>query len=136
MKKREEPSAAVNALSRRVIGAALEVHRRLGPGLPESVYENALCLELEAQAIPYRRQVPVEARYRGVVVGEGRVDLLVADALVVELKAVEAIKDVHLAQVLTYLKMTNLPLGLLINFGVARLKNGGIRRVVLTHPPS
>jgi len=123
---------SANHWAHQVIGAAIEVHRQLGPGLPEKIYESALCLELENRSIPYRRQALVEVRYKGVPVGQGTIDILVAEQLVVELKAVDTFAEAHRAQVLTYLKITGLPLGLLINFGVSRLKNGGIRRIILT----
>ncbi len=116
-------------LTGRVIGAAISVHRELGPGFLESVYESALCVELECLAIPYTRQVVVELGYRGRPVGEGRIDLLVDGFLVVELKAVETILPIHEAQVLSYLKATGHPVGLLINFNVVALRRG-VRRVV------
>jgi len=121
--------AHANEMSRRVIGAAIEVHRVLGPGFLESVYESALAIELEHQGIPFLRQVPIELGYRGKPVGEGRVDLLVDHCLVVELKAVEKLIPLHQQQLLSYLKVTNHRLGLLINFNVEVLRQG-IRRVV------
>lgn len=132
MKQRREPSAKLDALAHEVIGSAIEVHRALGPGLLEKVYENALCVELAHRQLPFRRQVPVQIVYRGVVVGEGRVDILVDESLVVELKVAEQIVDAHLAQTLTYLRAGRYHLGLILNFGVPRLKDGGIRRVVLS----
>ena len=130
--KTKEMLESANYWAHEVIGAAIEVHRQLGPGLPEKVYESALCLELTSRSVPYRRQAVVEVRYKNVAVGQGVVDLLVAERLVVELKAVEQLAETHRAQVLTYLKITGLPLGLLINFGAARLKDGGIRRIIFT----
>ena len=126
-----EPSAELDRLAHRVIGAAIEVHRNIGPGFLESVYEEALCVELGLCEIPFSRQVPIGVDYKGRTVGEARLDLLVADNLVVELKAVEIIAPIHLAQVLSYLRATRLCLGLLINFNVSTLKNG-VRRVVQT----
>ena len=114
-----------------MIGAAIEVHRVLGPGFLESVYEEALAIELTLRGIPFARQVVASVGYKGRSVGEQRIDLLVADTLVVELKAVESLVPIHLAQVLSYLKATNLRLGLLITFNVGVLQRG-IRRVVLT----
>ncbi len=127
----EEPSAALNELSGNVIAAALEVHRTLGPGFPESVYEQALAVELGLRRLSFQRQPPIRVEYKGVVVGAGRLDLLVEDRLVVELKAVEAISPVHFARVVSYLRATRCRLGLLINFNVTQLRRG-IRRVVLT----
>ncbi|MEO9254337.1 MAG: GxxExxY protein, partial [Tepidiformaceae bacterium] len=101
-----EPSAAVNELSRQTIGAALEVHRCLGPGFLESVYESALCIEMQARGIRFVRQAPISVSYKGRPVGESRLDLLVDDLLIVELKAVEALLPIHQAQLLSYLKAT------------------------------
>ncbi|MEX0784662.1 MAG: GxxExxY protein [Dehalococcoidia bacterium] len=119
-----------NAACRRVIGAAIEVHRTLGAGFIESVYERALCIELRRLGIFFVSQPLIEVSYKGEAVGEGRLDLIVQRCLVVELKAIEAIKDVHLAQVRSYLRATGLQLGLIINFNVVRLRDSGIRRVV------
>jgi GxxExxY protein len=127
-----ELSMELNRLSHSAIGAALEVHRVLGPGFLESVYEEALCLELELRGIPFARQAPLPVWYKGRVVGEGRMDLLVSDCLVVELKAVETLAAIHSVQLLTYLRATGHKLGLLINFNVSILKHG-IKRVVLSH---
>lgn len=128
---RAEPSQEVDDLARKVIGAALEVHRALGPGYTENVYEEALCIEIENQSIPFERQVKIAVEYKGRKVGEGRLDLLVARILPVELKAVESLAAIHQAQLISYLKITHLQLGLLINFNVPFLKNG-IQRVILT----
>ena len=86
-----EPDGELDGWARQVVGAALEVHRTLGPGFLESIYEQALCIELLTRAVPFRRQVPIAVRYKGNVVGQGQLDLLVGDRLVVELKAVEAL---------------------------------------------
>jgi GxxExxY protein len=110
----------------RVIGAAIEVHRALGPGFLEAVYEEALALELENRKIPYERQRIVRVRYRGATVGVHRIDLITDGKIVVELKAVKAIEDIHLAVTLSYLKATSLPVGLIINFAEATLR---VRRV-------
>jgi GxxExxY protein len=126
-----EPSKEVDDLARLVIGAAIEVHRTLGPGYLESLYEEALVHELRLQDIPYERQVTIFVEYKGLKIGEGRLDLLVDNKLPVELKAVEALAPIHQAQLLSYLKMTGLHLGLLINFNVPLLKQG-IKRVILT----
>lgn len=127
----KEPSEAVDRLATSVIGAAIEVHRHLGPGYLESVYEEALGIELTLREISFDRQKPVAVLYKGHSVGEGRLDLLVENLLIVELKAVEALAEIHKAQVISYLKATDLQLGLLINFNVPVLKQG-IKRVVLT----
>ena len=126
-----EPGDELDRLAHTVIGAAIEVHRHLGPGFLEAVYEEALCVELSSRQIPFVRQAPVAVRYKGHAVGESRLDVLVANALVVELKAVEAIAPVHVAQVMSYLKATGHKLGLLINFNVPFLKSG-IKRIVLS----
>ena len=126
----DEPSAALNDLSNRIIGAALEVHRVLGPGFLESIYEEALGIELKLRSIPFVAQYPISVGYKGRQIGEGRLDLLVANSLVVELKAVEVLLPVHTAQLHSYLKATGHKLGLLINFNVPLLRDG-IRRVIL-----
>jgi GxxExxY protein len=127
-----EPSEELDGLVNMVIGAAIEVHRHLGPGYLESVYEEALGIELSERNISFRRQHPISVEYKGKAVGEGRLDLLVADQLVVELKAVEALLPVHKAQVISYLKVTKLRLGLLVNFNVPVLRNG-IQRIIFSH---
>ena len=128
---RPEPDPELNRLSHEVIGSAIEVHRVLGPGLLESVYEEALCVELGLRGLPFVRQPAVDFSYKGHPVGRGRLDLLVGDALVVELKAVERLTETHKAQVISYLRMTGYQLALLINFNVARLKDG-IQRIICT----
>ena len=113
----------------RVIGAAIAVHRELGPGLLESVYEAALAIELDEMGIETSRQVEIAATYRGHSLGLGfRADILVAGILLIELKAVEKLNDTHLGQVITYLKMLRIKRALLINFNERLLKNG-IRRI-------
>ncbi len=109
----------------------MEVHRTLGPGFPESVYEQALCVELRSRGIMYARQVDVQVRYKGEHVGLGRIDLLVNDSVIVEMKAVDAISSVHVGQVLSYLRMTGHQLGLIFNFNVRILRDGGIERITL-----
>jgi GxxExxY protein len=121
----------MNELTEVVIGAAIEVHRVLGPGLMESAYLACLCRELEMRGIPFRREVPLPVRYKGEEIECGyRLDLLVDDRLVVELKAVASIEAVHEAQLLTYLKLGGWNVGLLINFNVPVLKDGIRRRVL------
>lgn len=118
-------------LTDRVIGLAIDVHRELGPGLLESAYEACLCHELKAAGIAFGHQVPLPVNYKGVWIEAGyRLDLVVERRLVVELKTVEAIAPVHEAQLLTYLKLTGLRTGLLLNFNTPLLKDG-IRRMVL-----
>ena len=119
-----------DALSREIIGSAIEVHRHLGPGLFESVYEECLCCELGLRGISFQRQVPLPLRYKGLNLDCGyRLDILVEDLVIVELKAVEEINPLHEAQLLTYLKLRNTWLGLLINFNVRMLRNGITRLV-------
>ncbi|MBX3380274.1 MAG: GxxExxY protein [Phycisphaeraceae bacterium] len=118
-----------NRLTELVIGAAMEVHSELGPGLLEKFYELAFCRELEMRGISYSRQHPIRLEYKGIALGDQYADLVVADLIVVELKAVERISDVHLAQLTSYMRSACLPLGLLFNFNVARLKDGMYRRV-------
>ncbi|MGA3162972.1 MAG: GxxExxY protein [Verrucomicrobiota bacterium] len=131
MKTLIEPSARTDELARDVIGAAIEVHRHLGPGFLESVYEEALCVEMADRRIPFERQKEIGVLYKGRTIGRHKIDLLVGQLLVVELKTVEALAEIHNAQVISYLKATGLSLGLLINFNVSILKNG-IQRVVYT----
>ena len=121
----------LNPLSNQVIGAAIEVHRCLGPGLLESAYERSIWRELEIRGIPCRRQVDVPVTYKGIELGTHyRVDLIVDDRIIVELKAVDRLTAVHDAQLLTYLRLMNLRLGLLINFNVPALRHGVRRRVL------
>lgn len=119
-------------LTEQVIGAAIEVHRELGPGLLESAYEAALSHELTARGLTFARQVPVPVSYKGLPLIDCayRLDFLVADALVLEIKAVESIEPIHEAQLLTYLRVSGKRVGLLINFNVPLLKNGIRRRVL------
>ena len=128
---RQEPGSLVDGYAKQVIGAAIAVHRAFGPGYLESVYEDALAIELEHREIPFTRQHAFSLHYRGRPVGEGRIDLFVANSLVVELKAVEALQDLHHAQVISYLKATGNKVGLLINFNVKLLRDG-LHRVVLS----
>lgn len=124
-----EPGPAQDQLAHAVIGAAIEVHRHLGPGFTEEVYEKALCIEFGLRGIPFERQRAVAVDYKGHEVGAGRLDLLVGGCLVVELKSVSAVTQVEVAKVLSYLKATGSTLALLINFNVPMLKDG-IRRLV------
>ena len=123
----------VDEVSKNIIGAAIDVHRILGPGLLESAYEACLCHELELRNIRFVKQAAIPVKYKDVNLECGyRVDLLVADKVVVELKAVEKLMPIHDAQLLSYLKLTNCTVGLLINFNVTILKQG-IKRKVLNH---
>jgi GxxExxY protein len=120
-----------NELTGKVIASAIKVHSELGPGLLENAYEECLFYELKESGLSVRKQVPMPLVYSNVKLEIGyRLDILVEDKLVVEVKAVEALNDVHLAQILTYMKLSGCRLGLLLNFNVALLKNG-IKRVVL-----
>lgn len=128
---RDMPFSSYQAdLSGAVIGAAVEVHRVLGPGFLESIYEEAMALELALRQVPFERQVPINVSYKTALVGEGRLDLLVSDSLIVELKAVERLLPIHQAQLMSYLKAARRPVGLLINFHERLLKNG-LRRIAL-----
>ena len=113
-----------------IIGAAIEVHQILGPGLLESIYEEALCREFELRGIPYQRQVAVDVRYKDRIIHGQRVDLIAFEEVVVEIKSVRALPDIATAQVLSYLKATSLKRALLINFGAYRLSSG-IKRISL-----
>jgi len=117
-------------VSHAVIGAAIEVHRHLGPGLLESLYEEALCRELWLRGVSAERQVALPLSYKGAELGSSlRIDMVVERLVVVEVKAVESIASIHRVQLLTYLKLTRLPVGLLINFNVELLRHG-VRRVL------
>jgi GxxExxY protein len=114
-----------------IIGAAIEVHRELGPGLLESAYEECFCHELHLRGLNFLRQVELPVTYKGIKLDCGyRLDVLVEDAVVVELKSIEQILPIHQAQLLTYLRLAGKKVGLLINFNVAVLKNGIVRRVL------
>ena len=121
----------LNELTEAVIGAAMEVHRTLGPGLLESTYEMCLCRELVIREIPFERQVPIPVEYKGIKLHCGyRADIIVDSRILVEIKAIESLLPVHDAQVLTYLKLGDWKIGLLINFNVELLKHGLRRRVL------
>lgn len=114
-----------------IIGAAIEVHRTLGPGLLESAYQQCLCHELHLRGIEFQRQVDLPVKYKGVLIDCAyRIDLIVAGKVIVELKSVDKLHPVHEAQLLTYLKLTGIRVGLLINFNVPVLRNG-IKRMAL-----
>jgi GxxExxY protein len=126
-----ESGEDLDALARNVIAAAIEVHRELGPGYLESVYEQALAVELSLRGVSFERQKVFGLKYKGHDIGEGRLDFLVEGRLVLELKTVETLLSIHKAQVISYLKPTGHHLGLLVNFNVAVLKQG-IQRIVLS----
>ena len=120
----------IDKITERIIGCAIEVHRVLGPGLFETTYESALCIELELNGLEFVRQAPVPILYKERVVGDYRLDLLVEDQVVVEVKAVERFDPIFEAQVLTYLRGTGKRVGLLINFN-SRLLKDGVKRFIL-----
>lgn len=121
----------LNQITSEVINAAIEVHRQLGPGLLESAYKECLCKELSLRGVSFEREKPIRLEYKGLELECGyRLDILVANAVVVEIKSVESIAPVHEAQLITYLKLGGWTVGLLINFNVPILKDG-IRRKVL-----
>jgi GxxExxY protein len=126
-----EPDEHLDRLARTVVDAAFEVHKVLGPGFAEAVYEEALAIELGRREVSFERQVPLTVSYKGFPVGDGRFDLLVGGALVVELKSVELLSPIHVSQVISYLRALRRPLGLLITFNVHRFRSG-VRRVVVS----
>ncbi|MFN2475129.1 MAG: GxxExxY protein [Chthoniobacterales bacterium] len=127
----EDTELLLKELTGSLIGAAIEVHRELGPGLLESTYQACLAREFALQQIAFEQQKPLPVIYKGVTIDCGyRLDFLVEDKVIIELKAVEALHDVHDAQLLTYLKLSGCKVGLLINFNVAVLKSGIRRRVL------
>lgn len=117
-------------LTERIIGCAIEVHRQLGPGLLESAYEAALCIEFDDVGLAYKRQFITPVLYKGRTIGEYRLDLIVEDTVVIEIKSVERLDPVFEAQILTYLRVTGKHVGLLLNFNTRMLKMG-IKRFVL-----
>jgi GxxExxY protein len=130
----EELDTSFLALTESVIGAAIAVHRAIGPGFHESAYEEALSIELNDAGVHHSRQTEVELRYKSQVIGRSRLDLLVDGRLIVELKAVERLVPIHEAQLLSYLRVCDLRLGLLINFNEQTLVRR-IRRVINTKAP-
>jgi GxxExxY protein len=124
-----EPSVELDRLAHEVIGAAIEVHRILGPGFLERSYQRALSIELKLKDIPHTTESPVQLEYKSELIGEGRIDLLVAGQFVIELKTVDTIAAIHEAQALAYLKATGHQLALIINFNTPILKEG-IKRII------
>jgi len=130
MHRRDAEAPRENEITKLVIGFAIEVHRALGPGLLESAYEECLCYELAREGIRFQRQVALPVRYKGVTLDCGyRMDLLLDNLVIIEIKAVESLCAIHEAQLLTYLKLAEKPVALLINFNVPVLKQG-LKRIV------
>ena len=127
----KEPDRELDELAHSVIGAAIEVHRVLGPGFNEAPYHKALFIELNLRDIPVREETHFKIDYKGHHVGGGRLDLLVANRLIVEVKAVQEILPIHVARTISYLKANEMLLALLINFRVAKLSEG-VKRVIWT----
>ncbi len=128
---RKEPEAELDRLAREVVDAAFRVHSVMGPGLLESIYEECLCHELRKRGVKVERQVPLSISYEGhPLEGTLRLDLLVEGRIILEIKAVEALLPIHEAQLLTYLKLSGIPLGFLLNFNVTVFKNGIRRRIL------
>jgi GxxExxY protein len=124
------PLPEINQLTSTIIGAAVEVHKALGPGLLESVYEECLCHELGLRQMSFERQKPLPIIYKGKTLDCGyRLDVVVEDTVILELKSCERIEPIHKAQLLTYLKISGLDIGLLMNFNVPLMKDGIIRMV-------
>jgi GxxExxY protein len=117
-------------LTERIIGCAIAVHRALGPGLLETTYEEALCIELTEQSLRYARQVGVPVTYHGKIIGEYRPDLVVENAVVVEIKSVERLIGVHQAQLLAYMRILRMRVGLILNFNDETLRSG-VRRLAI-----
>ena len=129
-----EPSEEVDRLAREAVDCGFAIHRDLGPGLPESVYEAILAAKLQRKGIQVERQKPLNVEYDGIILTDGfRVDLLLEGQLIIELKSVERLAPVHSKQLLTYLRLTGRSLGLLMNFGAATYKEG-VRRIANGHP--
>ena len=121
----------MNGLTEKIIGAAIEVHRAIGPGLFEAIYEECLCHELSLRGLNFERQLLVPVVYKGVrLESKYRLDVLVQDTVILELKTIERILPIHEAQLLTYLRLLAKPVGLIINFNVPALRHGIVRRVL------
>ncbi len=127
----ENGLAELNPISEAVIGAAIDVHRALGPGLLESAYSECLARELAIRRIPFEREVALPIEYKGIRLDAGyRMDFVVSGRIVLEVKAIEAIDGIHEAQLLTYLRLSGLRIGLLLNFNVELLRDGIVRRIL------
>ena len=130
-RQREDPvEPGLDGLTEAIIGACIEVHREFGPGLSEKHYEEALCHEFDLRGIAFRRQVPVPVVYKGKEIGDTRIDLVVEGKVIVELKACDALGPVHRSQLICYLRLMKLRVGLLVNFNVSILVDG-VKRVIL-----
>lgn len=130
MPERESNWVRINSITEKVIGCAIEVHRAIGPGLLESAYEECLCYELKEQGLNFKRQVPLPVVYKGVKLDCGYVlDIIVEDLVILEIKAVERVMPIHEAQLLSYLRMLDKRIGLILNFNMPIMKNG-IKRIV------
>jgi GxxExxY protein len=129
MNRRDAETQSFRKITEQVIGACIEIHKHLGPGLLESIYEECLCYELSVLGLKFERQKPLPVKYKSVNLDCGyRLDLVIEDKIILELKTVEHLLPIHEAQLLTYLKLSGLTLGLLINFNVPVLKNG-VKRI-------
>jgi GxxExxY protein len=136
MQQEDQKFRRTDPVSWQIISACIEVHRTLGPGLLESVYEGCLCRELDLRQVSFRRQVTLPVEYKGVQFECAyRADLIVADTVVVELKAIDQLSSIHAAQLLTYLKLSGYNIGLLVNFNVTALRHG-LRRFTIPQNPS
>ena len=120
----------INALTQRIIGCAIEVHRTLGPGLLESVYETAMCIEMDTAGLSYTHQTRLPAHYKGRLLGHYRIDLVVEDQVLVEIKSVERMIPLFEGQLLTYLQVTGKRVGLILNFNSRVMKDGITRRIL------
>ena len=130
MKRRDTETPREDRVTDKIIGAAIEIHRVLGPGLLDSAYEECVCYELSQRGLQFKRQVPLPVTYKGIKLACGyKMDLLVDDLVIVELKTVETLLTVHSAQLLSYLRLSGKPVGLLINFHTPLLKSG-LKRIV------
>ncbi|MDD2890990.1 MAG: GxxExxY protein [bacterium] len=125
--RKHEEKAVFDELSNKIINSAIRVHKKLGPGFMESIYENALCVDLRKENIKFEQQKGIKIYYEGEEVGIHRIDLIIEDKIIVELKTVKEFEDIHFAQVISYLKATGLQIGLLLNFAKYTLK---IKRIV------
>ena len=129
--QRESKDLPENEISGKIIGAAIEVHKRLGPGLLESAYEECLCCEMKLRGIKFERQVALPLNYKGLHLDCGyRLDLLVEDKIILELKSIESLMPIHEAQLLTYMKLSGMKIGFLMNFN-EKLFKSGLKRFVL-----
>ena len=136
MNRRDAETQSFRGITEQVIGACIEIHKHLGPGLLESAYEECLCYELSVRGIRFERQKPLPVKYKNVNLDCGyRLDLVVEESILLELKAVERLLPIHEAQGITYLRLSRLPVGLLVNFNATILRNA-LRRLTPNHPKS